>query len=103
MVNFDQQNEDDLACAINNARDVKLPFNKDDIKLCFSLIESKMQFPGLKKQWSKRHICPEVNPLLLCYCSYVVLSIWRRSLPQVVCNSIANLDINADTFAQVFH
>ena len=63
MVNFDQQNEDDLACAINNARDVKLPFNKDDIKLCFSLIESKMQFAGLKKQWSKRQICPKVNPL----------------------------------------
>ena len=77
MVNFDQQNEDDLACAINNARDVKLPFNKDDIKLCFSLIESKMQFAGLKKQWSKRQICPEVNPLLWCYSSNVVLSIWR--------------------------
>ena len=27
MVNFDEQNKDDLAVAINNARDVKLPFN----------------------------------------------------------------------------
>ena len=39
MVNYDQKNEDDDAGAIANARDVKLPFNRHDIKLWFSLIE----------------------------------------------------------------
>ena len=76
--------------------------NKDDIHLRFSLIESKMQFAGLKKQWSKRKICPEVNPFSGCHCTNVVLNIWWRSLLQVVRNSITNLNINANTFAQVF-
>ena len=48
MVNYDQQNEEDDAGAIQNARDVKFPFNKNDIQLWFSLIESKMQFAGIK-------------------------------------------------------
>ena len=48
MVNYDQKNEEDEPGAIQNARDVKLPFNKHDIKLWFSLIESKMQFAGIK-------------------------------------------------------
>ena len=56
MTNFDVENGDDDAGAIANARDVKLPFNKNDIKLWFSLIESKMQFAGLKAQWSKRQV-----------------------------------------------
>ena len=62
MVNYDQQNEDDDANAISNARDVRLPFNKNDVKLWFSLIESKMQFAGLKKQWSKRQILIQLIP-----------------------------------------
>ena len=62
MVNYDQKNEDDDAGAIANARDVKLPFNRHDIKLWFSLIESKMQFAGIKKQWSKRQILIQLIP-----------------------------------------
>ena len=42
---------------------------------------------GLKKQWSKRKICPKVNPLSECHCTSVVLNIWWRSLLHVVCNS----------------
>ena len=48
MANYDQQNEEDDANAYSNARDVRIPFNKEDIKLWFSLIESKMQFVGVK-------------------------------------------------------
>ena len=62
MVNYDQQNEDDDQGAIQNARDVKIPFNKNDIKLWFSLIESKMQFAGLKKQWSKKQVLIQLIP-----------------------------------------
>ena len=173
MVNYDMQNEDDDAGAINNARDVKLPFNKHDIRLWFSLMESKMQFAGIKKQWSKRQIlvqlippefhsdfkqylvqqedqagnvpyytlktaiikqfgpkraegfdkaisrvmtdtpshlgrqilgdiCPNVSPLNGCHCADIVLGIWRRALPQVVRNSIADLDFNSTTFGSVF-
>ena len=173
MVNYDQQNEDDEPNAIQNARDCKLPFNKNDIKLWFSLIESKMQFAGLKKQWSKRQvlvqlippefhtifrqylqlqeneagvdsyyqlksaiikhfgpkkadnfdkainrvmtgtpsqlgreimhdICPKVKPLTGCCCADTVLGIWRRSLPSVVRNQIADMDFNAATYAAVF-
>ena len=61
-VNYDQQNLEDDEGAIQNARDCKLPFNKDDIKLRFSLIESKMQFAGLKKQWSKRQVLIQLIP-----------------------------------------
>ena len=173
MVNYDQQNTDDDDGAIQNARDVKLPFNKDNIKLWFSLVESKMMFAGLKKQWSKRQIlvqlippefhtdfqqylimqeteagesayydlksailkqfgtkqaerfdkaisrvltgkpshlgrqilhdiCPKVKPLQGCCCAETVLGIWRRSLPGVVRNAIADLDFNDQTYQQIF-
>ena len=62
MVNYDQQNEEDEAGAIQNARDCKLPFNKENIKLWFSLIESKMMFAGIKKQWSKRQVLVQLIP-----------------------------------------
>ena len=172
-VNYDQQNLEDDEGAIQNARDCKLPFNKNDIKLWFSLIESKMQFAGLKKQWSKRQvliqlippeyhsdfkaylqmqeteagadsyyqlksaiikqfghkqadnfdkaisrvmtstpshlgrqilhdICPQTKPLTGCHCAAVVLGIWRRSLPSVVRNSIADMDFNSATYSAVF-
>ena len=172
-VNYDQQNLEDDDGAIQNSRDVKLPFNKHDIKLWFSLVESKMQFAGIKKQWSKRQIliqlippefhsdfrqylqlqeteagadsyfrlktaiikqfgpkqasnfdkaiarvmtgtpsqlgrqilhdiCPAASPLQNCHCANVVLGIWRRSLPQVVRNQIADMDFTAATFNAVF-
>ena len=50
MVNYDQASGQDDPGAIQNARDCKLPFNQHDIRLWFSLIESKMQFAGLKNQ-----------------------------------------------------
>ena len=173
MVNYDMQSEEDDANAIQNARDVKLPFNRQDVRLWFSLVESKMQFAGIKKQWSKRQvlvqlipadlhndfkqyliqqedqagnlpyytlkaaivkqfgpkradgfdkaisrvmngtpsqlgrqivndICPDVNPLTGCHCADVVLGIWRRSLPQVVRNAIADMDFNSTTYAAIF-
>ena len=69
MVNYNQQNQADEESTFSNARDVRLPFNKHDVKLWFSLLESKMQFAGLKKQWSKRqvlvqHISPEFHSQL---------------------------------------
>ena len=173
MVNYDKQNEDDDPGAIQNARDCKLPFNKHDIKLWFSLIESKMQFAGLKKQWSKRQVliqlippefhndfkhylvlqeaeagddayfqlksamvkqfapkkadafdkaiarvmtgtpsqfgrqilndvCPAVTPLQGCHCADMVLGIWRRGLPTMVRNHIADMEFNSTTNANVF-
>ena len=173
MGNYDQQNEEDDAGAISNARDVRIPFNKNDIKLWFSLVESKMQFAGIKNQWSKRQvlvqiippdyhsdfrhflqmqedqagadsyfqlktamikqfgpkkadgfdkainrvmtglpsqlgrqiladICPSYTPLQGCHCSDTVLGIWRRSLPAVVRNAVADMDFNAATYKSVF-
>ena len=60
--NYDQENGTDDDGAIANARDVKLPFNKHDIRLWFSLIESKMQFARLKAQWSKRQVLVQLIP-----------------------------------------
>ena len=173
MVNYDMQNADDDEGAIQNARDVKLPFNKNDIMLWFTLVEGKMQFAGIKKQWSKRQvlvqlippeyhsdfkqylvkqeteagnvpyhtlktaiikkfgprraegydkavsrvmtdspshlgqqiisdICPNVDPLTGCHCADIVLGIWRRALPLVVRNAIADMDFTAGTFSAVF-
>ena len=61
-VNYDQQNTDDAEGAFANARDCKLPFNKHDVKLWFSLLESKMQFAGINKQWSKRQVLIQLIP-----------------------------------------
>ena len=62
MPNYDQTDVDDDAGAYSNARDIKIPFNKNDIKLWFSLIESKMQFAGIGKQWSKRQVLVQLIP-----------------------------------------
>ena len=62
MVNYNQENTDDDANAFSIARDVKIPFNTSDIKLWFSLIESKLQFAGIKKQWSKRQVLIQLIP-----------------------------------------
>ena len=173
MANYDQQNIADEAGAFANARDVKIPFNKHDIRLWFSLIESKMQFAGIGKQWSKRQvlvqlippehhadfrqylhlqetqagpdsyyqfkkailkrfgpkradgfdkaisrvmtdtpsklgreilhdICPKTTPLSGCCCADTVLGIWRRSLPSVVRNQIADMDFGPTTYEAVF-
>jgi len=173
MVNYDQASGQDDPGAIQNARDCKLPFNQHDIRLWFSLIESKMQFAGLKNQWSKRQvlvqlippeyhsdfkhylqlqqdqageqayytlktamvkqfglkrvdgfdkaiarvltgtpsqlgraivndICPGVTPLQGCHCADIVLGIWRRSLPTVVRNAVADMDFTAASYNLVF-
>ena len=173
MANYDQENGVDDDNAFSNARDVKLPFNKHDIRLWFSLIESKMQFAGIKKQWSKRQvliqlipaeyhndfkqyliqqqadagdqayyvlkqamlkqfgpkqadgfdkaiarvmtgtpaqlgrqivndICPGIRPMSGCHCAQIVLGIWRRSLPSVVRNQIADMEFSAATYEAVF-
>ena len=61
-VNYDQQNTDDGENAFANARDCRLPFNKHDVKLWFSLLESKMQFAGINRQWSKRQVLIQLIP-----------------------------------------
>ena len=47
-------------------------------------------------------ICPGRQPLSGCHGADTVLGIWRRSLPQVVRNQIADMDFNKDTFLAVF-
>ena len=42
------------------------------------------------------------QPLSGCHCAAVVLGIWRRSLPSVVRNSIADMDFNNATYTAVF-
>ena len=47
-------------------------------------------------------ICPITTPLTGCHCANVVLGIWRRSLPQVVRNQIADMEFTAATYINVF-
>ena len=63
--------------AIQNARDIKIPFNKNDIKLWFTLIESKMQFAGLKRQWSKRQVLFSIEyKTMVTYCFLGQSPLW---------------------------
>ena len=54
MVDFDQQNEDDSATALDNLRTVQCPFNKEDIEFWFSQLEDQLTLIGVKKQWTKK-------------------------------------------------
>ena len=54
MVDFDQQNEDDSATAMDNLRSVQCPFNKLDIEFWFSQLEDQLTLIGVKKQWTKK-------------------------------------------------
>ena len=47
-------------------------------------------------------ICPGVTPLQGCHCADIVLGIWRRSLPTVVRNAVADMDFTAASYNLVF-
>ena len=57
MVNYDQATADaDDEGAYGNARDVRLPFNKEDVKFWFSQLEAEMLMASVKSQWLKKTI-----------------------------------------------
>ena len=53
MVDFEEQNEDDSATAMDNLRGIHCPFNKEDIVFWFSQLEDQLTLIGVKKQWTK--------------------------------------------------
>lgn len=66
MVDFDQENENDSATAMDNLRSVQCPFNKEDIEFWFSQLEDQLTLIGVKKQWTKkialvRFLPPEIQ------------------------------------------
>ena len=66
MVDFDQENGDDSATAMDNLRSVQCPFNKGDIEFWFSQLEDQLTLIGVKKQWTKkialvRFLPPEIQ------------------------------------------
>ena len=54
MVDFDQENEDDSATAMDNLRSIQCPFNKSDLEFWFSQLEDQLTLIGVKKQWTKK-------------------------------------------------
>ena len=66
MVDFDAENADDTATAMDNLRSVHCPFNKSDIEFWFSQLEDQLTLIGVKKQWTKkialsRFLPPEIQ------------------------------------------
>lgn len=66
MANFDEENGDDSATAMENLRSVQCPFNKGDIVFWFSQLEDQLTLIGVKKQWTKkialvRYLPPEIQ------------------------------------------
>ena len=66
MVDFDQENAEDSATAMDNLRSVQCPFNKRDIEFWFSQLEDQLTLIGVKKQWTKkmgwvRFLPPEIQ------------------------------------------
>ena len=58
MVDFDQQNEDDSATAMDNLRSVQCPYNKGDIVFWFSQLEDQFKsfFKHYQPQNSQRQV-----------------------------------------------
>ena len=54
MVDFEAENADDSATAMDNLRSVQCPFNKADIEFWFSQLEDQLTLIGVKKQWTKK-------------------------------------------------
>ena len=66
MTNFDEENADDSATAMDNLRSVQCPFNLGDIEFWFSQLEDQLTLIGVKKQWTKkialvRFLPPEIQ------------------------------------------
>ena len=54
MVDFDQEDAEDSATAMDNLRSVQCPFNKGDIVFWFCQLEDQLTLIGVKKQWTKK-------------------------------------------------
>ena len=66
MVDFEAENADDSATAMDNLRSVQCPFNKADVEFWFSQLEDQLTLIGVKKQWTKkialvRFLPPEIQ------------------------------------------
>ena len=66
MVDFDAENAEDSASAMDNLRSVHCPFNKSDIEFWFSQLEDQLTLIGVKRQWTKkialsRFLPPEIQ------------------------------------------
>ena len=66
MVDFDRENAEDSATAMDNLRSVQCPFNKADIVFWFCQLEDQLTLVGVKKQWTKkialvRFLPPEIQ------------------------------------------
>ena len=66
MVDFELEDADDSATAMDNLRSVQCPFNKHDLEFWFSQLEDQLTLIGVKKQWTKkialvRFLPPEIQ------------------------------------------
>ena len=66
MVDFEAENADDSATAMDNLRSIHCPFNKEDLEFWFSQLEDQLTLIGVKKQWTKkialvRFLPPEIQ------------------------------------------
>ena len=59
MVDFDQENEDDSATAMDNLRSVHCPFNKEDIVFGFRSLKTSLLLLELKNSGPKRLLYPD--------------------------------------------
>ena len=54
MTEFQSENGEDGATAMDNLRSVQCPFNKEDIEFWFSQLEGQLEVISIKSQWLKR-------------------------------------------------
>ena len=62
MVAFDVENGTDATDLYQKAGAIKLPYNKDNVKLWFGQLETKMRFLGIKSQFLKLQVLSDRLP-----------------------------------------
>ena len=62
MANYDETNAADDAGAAAEARNIKLAFDRKDIKAWLTRLEIRLEFAGVKSQWLKRLCLENILP-----------------------------------------
>ena len=62
MVDYDIDNKDDEPGAAGEARNIKLAFDRKDIKAWLTRLEIRLEFAGVRSQWLKRLCLENILP-----------------------------------------
>ena len=68
LPNYDEVNTVDEADAAKEARNIKIAFDRKDVRAWFARLEIRLEFAGVRSQWLKRLCLENILPEDIAHC-----------------------------------